>query len=287
VFTPARAAQLGLLVNYAMDMYRGDRENLTPAPDARLAPDWRLLGYLASSDCLFRRGQTLALGDPVCFGYLAQNVAEPSQYIATLRGTDGIIEWIEDAEFLPIAHPAGGKVEEGFYDLYSDMRYLSAAPAGSDPAQAPFAAAGIAAAVGTGTLTVIGHSLGAAMATYLSYDLAAPDALDTRVATCLLASPRPGDAAFVKAFATRVKAAQAFAYELDIVPRVPLGPDYTDLLSLNWIGINTAQAKICFSLPCHHHVLSYCSMLDWALTDWRKALAVDAPFVACIKGPAS
>ena len=279
MLSDAQAAELALLVLYAEDQYLCDRANLAPTPDPRLAPNWKVLGYLVAVDALFRRGQTLAFGDSTCYGYLARNTA--GVYVAAIRGTEGALEWIEDADFLPVAHPVEGTVEQGFYGIYRSMTYRPI------DGTAALAAQGIAAAVGDAELLVMGHSLGATLATYLTFDLADPVRLGARAQGCYFASPRPGDAAFVKAFDQRVASYQLYNYELDVVPRVPVGPDYTDLPRVNWIGINAAKARISFNLACHHHLTSYCAMLNYSLLDWLALPICDMANAACIKGPAA
>lgn len=277
MLTDEQAADLSQLIQYAMDSYLSNRESLSPAPDPRLSPRWRVLGYLTASDALFRSGQTLVTGDEVCYGYLAQEVANPRVYVAAIRGTANILEWIKDAQFISVPHPVAGRVEQGFWSIYASMTYRPIA------GKALPAAQGLAAAVGQGELIVLGHSLGAPLATYLTFDLASE--LGTRVQTIAYASPRPGDAGFVKAFADRVKFSVVYNYELDVVPRVPIGPDYTDLTTVHWIGIESAQAEICFTLACHHHILSYAAMLNYKLLDWKKVPLIDQSYTCCIKGP--
>jgi triacylglycerol lipase len=281
MLTTTQAAELGLLVNYAMDQYLADPKSLAPTPDPRLSPKWRVLGYITATDCLFRAGQTAALGDTVCYGYLAQVVDKPDVYVAAIRGTNGILEWIEDAQFLSVPHPAGGTVEQGFYGVYRSMQYR---PIGGDILPA---ARGISNAVGKGELIVLGHSLGAALATYLTFDLAHPGKLGPRVQGSFYASPRPGDATFAKAFDERVQTYSLWNYELDAVPRVPFGPDCADLPKVNWIETSNAQARIRFDLDCHHHILCYAAMLDYSLTNWSAVPPVDQPLACCIKGPTS
>jgi len=276
--TDAQAAELAQLVLYAEDQYLADRANLAPIPDPRLAPHWRVLGYLTAVDALFRRGQSVAFGDPTCYGYLAQSLIDPRRFVCAVRGTQGILEWIEDAEFIPVAHPVAGRVESGFWSIYQSMTYI---PVGSPAAFG--AALGIADAVGSGELVVLGHSLGSALATYLTFDLAAD--LGERVQGCYFASPRAGDAAFAQAFAARVPVSVVYNYELDIVPRIPRGADYTDLASVHWIGIEAAEARIAFDLGCHHHLICYAAMLDFGLLDWSSLPACDCANATCIKGP--
>ena len=103
----------------------------------------------------------------------------------------------------------------------------------------------------------------------------------------MFASPRPGDAAFGKAFDERVFAYQVWNYELDAVPRVPFGPDYAALPKINWIGLHQAQTRIRFDLGCNHHIFSYAAMLNYTVLDWLKLPAMDSGCAACIKGPIS
>lgn len=279
MISDVQAAELGLLIAYAMDQYQAAPTSLAPPSDPRLSPKWRVLGYLTATDCLFRTGQTAAPGDTVCYGYLAQVVEKPDVFVAVIRGTNGIVEWLEDAQFLSIPHPTAGRVEQGFFGIYRSMQYR---PVDGDIAPA---ARGISAAVGQGSLIVLGHSLGSALASYLTFDLAYPGKLGSRVQGCFFASPRPGNADFVKAFDERVQTYALWNYELDVVPRVPRGPDYADLPRCTWIGIEAARARIRFDLACHHHIICYCSMLDYSLLDWPTIAAPDRPYAACIKGP--
>lgn len=278
LLTPVQATEIGQLVVYAMDQHSADPGNLTPTPDPRIATDgWTLLGYLTGVDCLWRHGQTVTFGQPTCYGFLAQSIADPTQFAAPIRGTDGLLEWVDDGEFVSVPHPAGGRVEYGFFSIYQSLTYR---PLVGTPTRA---APDIAAAVAGGHLTVIGHSLGSALATYLTFDIAA--LIGPKVSGLYFASPRPGNAEFVKEFDQRVTDYSLYNYELDVVPRVPIGPDYTDLPRVNWIGINDAQAKIGFDLACHHHAVCYLAMLNYGLRDWRHMPTCDMANASCIKGP--
>jgi hypothetical protein len=271
------AAALGLLVQYAMDSFTADPANIAPPADPRLSPQWKLLGHLTAFDAVFRKGP-LNFGNAVCYGFLAQSTTDPTSFAVAIRGTAGTLEWLDDAEFLPVQHPIAGTVEAGFWGIYQSMEFQ---PLGGTLRPAP---AGIAAAVGQGSIVVIGHSLGAPLATYLAFDLSAAGLLGDRVQAILFASPRPGDSQFGAAFATSVKRYQLFNYDLDIVPRVPLGNSYTDLPGAVWIDPDTAQCKVGFSLFCHHHLLCYLAMLDYALMNWQATPVCDYQYTVCIKG---
>jgi hypothetical protein len=47
-------------------------------------------------------------------------LTDPSLYAVATRGTEGLAEWIIDAEFFPIPNPRepDTKVEQGFWGIY-------------------------------------------------------------------------------------------------------------------------------------------------------------------------
>lgn len=276
MFAPAG---LALLVQIAMDQHDGDRGNLAPVADPRLSGlGWALLGHLTAKDCFFRIGP-IALGEVVNYGFLAQSTVDPSQYVAVIRGTDGMVEWAEDAEFLAQAHKSGGTVEQGFWGVYSSLVYTPLGQPGPLPAYL-----GLGRAIGPdGRLTVVGHSLGAAIATYLTYDLA--EQIAARVAGRFFASPKPGNGAFGKAFDALVCDYQLWNYARDVVPDLPYGPDYSALSKATVITDQASQAQIRDYLTCFHHVICYAARLDFALTDWQKFGDRDASLTGCILGP--
>lgn len=272
--TIQQAAEIGRLVEYAMDMYVGDPASLAPPADPRLSPEWRLVGYLTATDSVAK-----IASQTVCYGYLAQLVSEPTTFVVAIRGTDGPIEWFEDAEYSQVPHPVAGKVEAGFWGIYASMQYRPI-DGGSLPA-----AQGLAAAIGAGTVTVLGHSLGSALATYLTFDLAG--IFGPRVSGCFFASPRPGDDAFAKAFDARVQAYQVWNFWLDVVPRLPMGSDYCGLPRITIINVGMAQAQIRLNVGCWHHIVCYLANMDFRLLDWQKVPLCDQSNAACIKGPSA
>jgi len=299
-FTNTEAAAYGLLAMYAMDMYRVQEDplrppDLTPPPAPGLvAAGWNILAYITGKDSLLPerppKGPLPLIDQTVYYGYLAQRA--PGEMIAVIRGTDGFVEWVEDAEFLPvpyaprIALPAGlgtMLVEKGIWTLYASLQLIS--PKGES--LGPLAPAVITAAGTAGTLvTAVGHSLGAALATYLTLDLAR-GGLGERVSACLFASPQTGNQAFVKLFDQTITDYGLFNYLLDIVPRVPPGPGYSPLPRRTVIQPATAEAKIRFDIGCNHHVICYCAMLDYEGT-MRATTPVPAgeeDSATCILGP--
>ena len=157
------------------------------------------------------------------------------------------------------------------------------------PAGAPLGvlASAIADAAGpTAIVTVVGHSLGSALATYLTLDLARGGLRD-RVSACLFASPHAGNQAFVDLFDRTIADYRLFNYILDIVPRVPLGLGYTPLSRRTVLQPATAEASIRIDVSCNHHVICYCAMLDYegTMQATDPVPAGEASSAACILGP--
>ena len=146
------------------------------------------------------------------------------------------------------------------------------------------AAEGVAALVGTGSVVVTGHSLGSALATYFTDDLA--ERLGSSVSACFFASPRTGDSPWASLFAANVREYRLFNYILDIVTHVPtLG--YATLSNATVIQPSTAQAGIRLDVLCDHHVICYCAMIDYTDTMAAPTTAQDASCKSCILPPPS
>lgn len=266
--TNAQAAQLALYALYAEDAFAADPISLTPPADPRLK-GWTVVGYLTAVDHLFHDGGT------VCYGYVAQSTADPTKYLAAVRGTESMIEWIEDAEYALIPHPVAGHVEAGFFGVYASMLYRAVGSAEALPA-----AQGLTRQIGTGHLQIVGHSLGSALATYLAFDMPA-----AQIDVALFASPKTGDRDFTAAFHAKVKSYQAWAFLLDVVPRMPPGLEYATLPNVTLIYPGAAQSRIRFSIWCWHHALSCASMLDYSLMNWSEMPVCDRQYGLCILGP--
>ena len=157
---------------------------------------------------------------------------------------------------------------------------------GLDGSEMGNAANGIANQVGQGTVTICGHSLGSAVATYLSFDVA--KLLGARASACLFASPRTGDLAWTTAYAATVATCRLMNYVLDVVPYVPFDAppqfQYSTLPMAEIILPSAAQAEVRFDVVCDHNVICYCAMIDYADTKAR-ASAEDAASWRCILGP--
>ena len=227
---------------------------------------------------------TVQLGLTVFYGFLARSQTDPNRYAVAVRGTNGFAEWVIDADFVPRPTPAapGAKVEMGFYSIYDSMTLV-----GMTGIQIGTKAAdGIATVVGAGTVTVCGHSLGSAIATYLSFDVA--KLLGNRATACLFASPRTGDHAWAAAYGATVADYRLINYVLDVVPYVPFDAPpaipYSTLPGAQILLPSTAQAEVKFDIRCNHNLVCYCAMLDFADTK-KRASAQDIEAWRCILGP--
>jgi len=287
-----QVVDFGYLVALAEGMYVPG--SITPHDEPRAAAaGWDIVGHLIARDAILpamsslgpNEPKALRLGDQLVFyGYLARNHADPTRYAAAVRGTSGFAEWVIDADFFLRAAPSspGAKVEQGFWSVYDSMTLvdLDGAEIGVN------AADGIAKTAGEATVTICGHSLGSAVATYLSFDVA--KLLGARASACLFASPRTGDLAWTTAYAATVATCRLMNYILDVVPYVPLDAppafQYSTLPMAEIILPWAAQAEVRFDVVCDHNVICYCAMIDYADTKAR-ASAQDAASWRCIVGP--
>jgi triacylglycerol lipase len=282
------AVAYGLLALCAENMYDGAPSLLNPPPASQIAAaGWKVVGHLTAQDILIPSkldpDQTLRIiqNKRVFYGFVAQNIADPTAFVAAIRGTEALIEWFIDADFLLIPHPRypGAQVEQGFWGIYQTMS-LADPITGATTYQ--HAAEGVQQLVGNGSIVVAGHSLGSALATYFTESLARR--LGARASACLFASPRTGDPAWTAIFDQTVSNYRLFNYILDIVPHVPTGDFYGTLSKATVIQPGGAQAGIRLDLGCNHHLLSYCALLDYA--DEQKA-GPDPSSPPCILGTAS
>src|SRR4029077_14124853 len=113
------------------------------------------------------------------------------------------------------------QVECGFYGLFKNLKLDGISAVGA-----------IAAIVGHGSITVIGHSLGSPIGIYLAYELARAG---LKVRGRFFASPHPGDEEFAKLFDRTVADYVVYVNALDAVPHLPFGLGYCHLPKLKTI----------------------------------------------------
>lgn len=194
--------------------------------------------------------------------------------VAVIRGTDGWEEWIEDMEGDAIVVPGfPGHVEAGFMGIYHSLKLRLPGASADLPL-----VMGVHAVVGDAPLTVAGHSLGAALATYLAYELAAARPISAR----LFASPKPGNREFVALFGSRVPDHMMWRNVRDLVPDVPPGGDYCAVPNVTEL-VPGANGNVIKDTPfANHHALCYLTMLAPALAKASVLHPIDDPYEACI-----
>jgi triacylglycerol lipase len=293
-FSNQQAAAFALAVEYAYAMFDSKNPTQFPTPDPRIAKaGWTVAGYLFAKDALMPSPAERAagaparlhLGETVFYGYLAQNASDPSVWAAIVRGTADPIEWAIDAEFVPRDYPnqSGATVETGFWDVFSSMQlvdYPSKQPLGAAPAA-------IAQKIGSaGKVTVVGHSLGSAIVTYLSLETAR--LIGARASAVMFASPQTGNSHFTAYYDSVLADRYAlFNYVLDIVPYVPFslplqGINYATLSKATVITPFTSQADVKLDVGCNHSIVSYAAELDYQLV---KDEILSQQSDSCLLGP--
>lgn len=248
-----RPGQYALLAAAAESMYADGV--LNPILPADVAANWEVVDYITGRDALFLL-QGIGLGDTVFYGALLRSLTDPREHVVLLRGTETAAEWMIDCEAMPLMQWGHGYcVHSGFWSIYASLQYKG------HPAALTIANS----LSSTDSIAVVGHSLGAALATYLMIDLHF-SVRTGQVSGHIFASPKPGDgnfAAMVKALPGLVYT--VYNYSRDLVPHAPptLFPlfDYHQLANVVRITPATAQAAVKSDPGCSHSALSYAAML--------------------------
>jgi hypothetical protein len=162
----------------------------------------------------------------VSIGLILQ-AADAGDVVIAVRGTEGYMEWIHDAQFLLVPCPfmaSAGNTEDGFTSMYGSMRI------GEDPTSKTVTQAMIPATFKrpVTSVTICGHSLGGALATLLALDVAVNSPFFPTAFT--YASPRTGDPQFVRTYDHLVPNTVRIANRLDAVPNLPFPPLYEHVI---------------------------------------------------------
>ena len=198
----------------------------------------------------------------VSIGLILQ--AATGDAVIALRGTEGIREWIHDAEFLMVPCPilpGSGHTEDGFTAMYLSMTTTLDPACPSVTRSLPTLKFPRAVT----SLTICGHSLGGALATLLALDVAANTPFKNPT-VYTYASPRTGGPQFAATYNQVVRTTTRIAGRLDLVPKLPLPPIYEHVLGL--YELNSVQLgippKILIKtdLVCLHILTSYLYLMS-------------------------
>ncbi|WP_338884684.1 lipase family protein [Xenorhabdus sp. TH1] len=271
MFTYKEAANFAAFVLYAAKMNEQYYNNPTPPADPRIEEDgWKVIAYILANDLSFsvtsRKGEW---PDHVCYGYVAKKVAEknnsPERYIIAIRGTDPtiLLEDVHDGliDFTsPWTRFPKIEVSQGFFSVYDSMKLIIIEPEfHRDYSNLNFAEA-ITQLIGVNSqFTITGHSLGAAIASYLMYEIGP---LAPNHSACLFACPRPGNQEFSRLVTQNFSNFAVFNYIDDVIPHLP--PKILGYASLDSINEFTPQTNLAISAGplCSHYLINYIARLD-------------------------
>lgn len=190
---------------------------LLPEPQG-IPEGWQLGAWIQMSDFV------LNLNKPEFYGIVVHNMVNPDSRVIAIRGTEGWREWLDDfmARHVPFSASAvEGRVAEGFDRIYSSLKIIKR-PLRGLKAKTPERFEGtfaeqlekevLAREAERGEsrmepgkerrrrpTVVTGHSLGGALATLFVAENASKNKFDISTC-CTFASPRVGDADFVRFF---------------------------------------------------------------------------------------
>ena len=203
--------------------------------------------------------------DIVSIGLVCQ--ADSGDVVIAIRGTEGIMEWIHDAEFGWVKCPflaGAGHTEDGFTAMYLSLR----TGADANSARLIDALPTLAWPKPATSLTICGHSLGGSIVTLLALDVAANTSFtDPTVYT--YASPRTGDSSFADTYDQVVKNTFRIANRVDLVPKLPLPPFYVHVMAADPFELNPIQllpfppkVLVKLDIACQHVLDTYLYLLS-------------------------
>ena len=260
---PATAVTWGPFIQAAYDQFVSDPGQSNPAAIKNMPAGYTLLRTIQMSD-FFGAEQSR-----VFYGFVAVG-GDPKTAVVALRGTATAVEWWDDLHWnlVPFAQVSdGGKVAQGFLDIYTTFGTMTPGQQLSSRASSTFAADvahaaadGLPADLDPALPTVVcGHSLGGALATLLVADLAANTPLKPQAWT--FASPRVGDATFAGRYGGLSGVSWRIYNQLDIVPYFPVDASdnyqpVTAGYAINSLGYTRWSLACCHALNTYLHILS-------------------------------
>lgn len=285
----ARAVFYGKFVLGAYAMHDRDRANLTPEPQAGDIPDpYELFAWIHMCDFIFERTA------PVFYGIVAQNKNTQGDFILAIRGTEGCVEWWDDASayMVPFSQvPHAGRVAHGFDKIYSTLKLIphptvQAAPEDKMAALPPLQLQGSLldqldqlhsrverrralklslkeAAAPQRAYAVTGHSMGSALSTLFVMENKEKQKVDIST-LCTFASPRVGNMMFARTFNLLPLDSWRIVNCCDIVPKLPLHiPVILDYEHVNTeYRFDSSKMGVKSNPVCWHSMATYLHWLD-------------------------
>jgi hypothetical protein len=272
-----QAILYGQLVNAAYAILPGNTTNaagqIVTAGGANYQVVTSIFANDLATDMNPTRGQSR-----VSIGLVLQ-AATTGDVVIAVRGTEGVQEWIHDAEFLLVPCPflaGAGQTEDGFTAMFLSMTTSLDPSCPSVTRSLPT----LNFPRPVTSLTLCGHSLGGALVTLLALDVAANSAFKNPT-VYTYASPRTGDPQFAATYNQVVPNTTRIAGRLDLVPKLPLPPLYEHVLGfyeLNSIKLGIPpQILLKPELVCLHILTSYLYLLSL-----RAGGAVLPPEATCV-----
>jgi triacylglycerol lipase len=273
---PTTAVTWGSFVQAAYEQFANDPGQINPATIEHMPAGYELVRTIQMTDFFGPERSR------VFYGFVAVG-GDPTTVVVALRGTATATEWWDNLhwDLVPFDRvPSGGKVAQGFLEIYSTFGTMTPGQQQATQPSATFAidvahaaADGLAAALGPDLpIVVSGHSLGGALATLLVADMSANTSLKPQAWT--FASPRVGDAAFAACYG-RLSTVSWRIYNLpDIVPYFPV--DASD----NYQPVTTGYAvnslgQVRWNLGCSHALNTYLHVLSPATVPLDPACTAD------------
>jgi hypothetical protein len=249
-----KAIQFAQLVNAAYDDFAGK---------AAITPGYDVVATIYANDLATDRnpgrGQTR-----VKMGLILQTQTGGDVVVA-IRGTEGIKEWVQDAQFLDEAFTfvaGGGRSEDGFTDMYRSMTVEEGVGA---PSVVKFLGTFAWKRV-TSSVTICGHSLGGAIATLVALDVAAnAPAPFNNPTVYTYASPRTGNHDFAVKYHQTVTTTYRFVDTVDLVPKLPGIFPYrhvTDAILLDSLTLIPPRVRLQPNPLCWHILSSYLYLMS-------------------------
>ncbi len=283
---PAQAAFYGKFVAAAYDMHKVNEDDLRPAP-LNIPAGWELSAWINMSDFLFQ------IRDPKFYGIVAHETANPDNRIVAIRGTEGLIEWIDDAASIVLVPfkqvPSVGRVAFGFDNIYSTMKVVPVPHAVAGRAVAALAEPELTGSFGdqleqlalrresergvarelaadrirrNRPTVVTGHSLGSALATLFVLENSVKHKFDISMISTL-ASPKVGNLEFKHVFDALPLTSWRVVNIRDAVPKLP--PAIPFILDYEHIAEAYSFDSWLFAkknLGCYHSIDTYLHWLN-------------------------